>query len=149
MAERACLSSELGAVCGGSRVLTTPRREVVNVYNVTVNCTMQPYQFEPIAMVGGMLWTIGNCTVVPIIGLIGLGLGLLLWGLANMVVGWSIGVAGIEPYIKAGHVNTPALNYAGLAVAVASFVLYFFVKGLVLPFRLFFLLPRLHRDIRL
>jgi hypothetical protein len=111
------------------RVLTPLARQVVNVYNVSVNCTMQPYQFEPIAMVGGMLWTIGNCTVVPIIGLIGLGLGLLLWGLANMVVGWTIGVAGIEPYIKAQDVATPALNYAGLAVAVASFVLYFFVKG--------------------
>ncbi len=100
----------------------------MNAYNQTVNCTLLPYQFEPIAMVGGMLWTIGNCSVVPIIGLIGLGLGMLLWGLANMVVGWTIGIVGIGSYIKAGTVNTPALNYAGLAVAVASFVLYFFVK---------------------
>lgn len=46
----------------------------------------------PIAMIGGMLWCIGNVTVVPIIGLIGLGLGLLLWGLANMLVGWCVGV---------------------------------------------------------
>jgi len=73
-----------------------------------------------------MLWTIGNCTVIPIVGMIGLGLGMLLWGLANMVVGWLIGTVGI--FIKAQPSATPALNYAGLAVAAASFVLYFFVK---------------------
>ena len=47
-------------------------------------------QFEPIAMVGGALWAIGNTTVVPIIGLIGLGLGkianrLVLFGLFDCV----------------------------------------------------------------
>ena len=35
-------------------------------------------------MVGGMLWAIGNVTVVPIIHLIGLGLGVLLWGKENL-----------------------------------------------------------------
>jgi hypothetical protein len=50
---------------------------VVNFENITVNCTMVPYQFEPIAMVGGTLWTIGNVTVVPIVGLVGLGLGIV------------------------------------------------------------------------
>jgi hypothetical protein len=113
------------------------KSEVVNFQNVTVNCTMVPYQFEPIAMVGGMLWTIGNVTVVPIIGLIGLGLGnwivalsslfwsehlegMLLWGLSNMIVGWMVGVFGLFSWIGPQTVATPALNYAGLALA--SFV---------------------------
>ena len=38
--------------------------------NVTVNCSLHPYQFEPIAMAGGALWTLGNCTVIPIIGMV-------------------------------------------------------------------------------
>jgi hypothetical protein len=36
--------------------------------------------FEPIAMIGGVLWCTGNLLTVPIIKMIGLGLGLLLWG---------------------------------------------------------------------
>lgn len=91
------------------------------------NCTVTPYQFEPIAMVGGMLWAIGNCTVVPIIELIGLGLGVLLWGVANMVIGWMVGE--IPLFLKHRQtVAMPVLNYVGLAVAACSFVLYFFVK---------------------
>ncbi len=53
---------------------------------------------------------------------------MLLWGLSNMVVGWLIGKFGLGSLIPAQTVPTPALNYAGLAVAIASFVLYFFVK---------------------
>ncbi len=41
------------------------------------HCDLSPYPFEPIAMVGGMLWTLGNCTVVPIVGFVGLGLGIV------------------------------------------------------------------------
>ena len=37
-------------------------------------------RFEPIAMIGGVLWCTGNLLTVPIIKLIGLGLGLLIWG---------------------------------------------------------------------
>lgn len=77
-------------------------------------------------MVGGMFWCIGNLTVVPIIGLLGLGLGILLWSLISMITGWLIGTVGI--LIPAQHVPTPALNYAGLAVAASSFFIYFFVK---------------------
>jgi hypothetical protein len=37
-------------------------------------------RFEPIAMIGGVLWCTGNLLTVPIIKMIGLGLGLLIWG---------------------------------------------------------------------
>src|SRR5262249_16200407 len=36
--------------------------------------------FEPFAMLGGFLWCTGNIMVVPIVKLIGLSLGMLLWG---------------------------------------------------------------------
>ena len=47
--------------------------------------------FEPYAVLGGLSWATGNLTVVPIIQLIGLAQGLLIWGAVNMVVGWASG----------------------------------------------------------
>lgn len=41
-------------------------------------------------MLGGALWCVGNVTVVPIVNNIGLSLGMLLWGLSNMLVGWYV-----------------------------------------------------------
>lgn len=41
-------------------------------------------------MLGGALWCLGNVTVVPIVNSIGLSLGILLWGLSNMLVGWYV-----------------------------------------------------------
>jgi hypothetical protein len=41
-----------------------------------------------LAMLGGALWCVGNITVVPIVNSIGLSLGMLLWGLSNMLIGW-------------------------------------------------------------
>ncbi len=47
---------------------------------LVVNLIRDGPKFEPIAMIGGVLWCTGNLTVVPIIKLIGMGLGLLIWG---------------------------------------------------------------------
>lgn len=107
-----------------------PPPGITNVTEILYpNCTIVPYQFEPIAMVGGMLWTIGNITVVPIVQLIGLGLGMLLWGIVNMTVGWMVGTIGIPQWgLQPQTVTTPVLNYVGLGVAISSFFLYFFVK---------------------
>lgn len=41
--------------------------------------------FHPLAMMGGALWCTGNMMCGPIIQLIGMGMGLLIWGCANMV----------------------------------------------------------------
>ncbi|KAI6240126.1 hypothetical protein M3Y99_00498900 [Aphelenchoides fujianensis] len=48
-------------------------------------------QFQPFAMIGGAAWCIGNLTAVPVIRNIGLGLGVLIWGVVNCTVGWAIG----------------------------------------------------------
>ena len=62
-------------------------------------CFIQLWQgnpkFEPVAMLGGALWATGNITVVPIVKTIGLGIGLLVWGLVSMLVGWASGHFGI------------------------------------------------------
>jgi hypothetical protein len=52
---------------------------------------MYSVKFFPFAAVGGMLWALGNCLSVPIINSIGLSMGLLIWGAANMLMGWATG----------------------------------------------------------
>lgn len=84
-------------------------------------------KFEPIAMLGGFLWAIGNVMCVPVIKLIGLSLGLLIWGSTNMLIGWASGTFGLFG-LKERAVNTPALNYAGVAVALVSLCLYIFIE---------------------
>jgi hypothetical protein len=56
-----------------------------------------PYsvKFMPMAAFGGFLWATGNTLSVPVINLIGLGLGILTWGSANMLMGWATGLFGL------------------------------------------------------
>ena len=86
-------------------------------------------KFEPFAMLGGTLWATGNITVVPIVKTIGLGLGLLTWGLLNMLVGWASGHFGLFGLKPDPPLRYPALNYAGIVLAVASLVVYAFIKS--------------------
>jgi len=87
-------------------------------------------RFEPIAMIGGVLWCTGNLLTVPIIKLIGLGLGLLIWGLTNLIMGWATGTFGLFG-LDSNEIKTPWLNYLGISLAVLSVGLYAFVKPTV------------------
>ena len=96
-------------------------------------CFIQLWQgnpkFEPVAMLGGALWATGNITVVPIVKTIGLGIGLLVWGLVSMLVGWAsghFGIFGVEPDPPLG---APWLNYLGVALATASLGVYAKIKS--------------------
>lgn len=88
------------------------------------------YEFHPLAVLGGALWCLGNSTVVPIIGWIGLSMGMLVWGVANMVIGWACGHFGWFVGSK-DRIDHPALNYVGLALALTSVLFYFPVKTTV------------------
>lgn len=66
----------------------------------------------------------GNVTVVPIVKTIGLGLGLLVWGLVNLLIGWASGHFGILGVAKEPPVAAPGLNYCGVALAVLSLTVY-------------------------
>lgn len=46
--------------------------------------------FQILALIGGMLWSISNVLTVPIVKLIGIGLGMLVWNSSCLIVGWSI-----------------------------------------------------------
>jgi len=83
-------------------------------------------QFQPFAMLGGFLWCTGNMMVVPVIKMIGLSLGMLIWGLANLLMGWGSGNFGILGVSKQ-DVSFPILNYLGVTICTLSLAIYFFV----------------------
>ena len=95
---------------------------------VLVNLIRDAPQFEPLAMVGGMLWATGNTLCVPVIHFIGIGLGMLIWGGSNLIVGWASGRFGFFGIKKQTDIALPALNYVGVFICMASLAIFFFVK---------------------
>ena len=79
--------------------------------------------FHNLAMLGGFLWCTGNMMCGPIINLIGLSMGLLIWGSVNMFAGWATGTFGLFGLNK-NDTSNPALNYAGIAVAIIGLIVY-------------------------
>lgn len=96
------------------------------VVGVIVNAIQGFPAFEPLALIGGFVWATGNVLVVPIVKHIGLGLGLLVWGGANLITGWCTGHFGWFG-LPAESVENPALNIVGFVIAVLSMLAYFFV----------------------
>lgn len=86
--------------------------------------------FQPFSMLGGALWATGNIMTVPIIKTLGLSMGMLTWGMANMVVGWASARFGILG-VPQESFSSPGLNTAGVIVAVASMVVFAFIKPTV------------------
>lgn len=81
----------------------------------------EPLDFEPLAALGGVIFTVGNLLCPAVIQLIGLGLGLTIWDLSNMLTGWvtgRFGLFGVEKEIS----EKPLFNYIGLALACVSLV---------------------------
>jgi len=85
-----------------------------------------PYYFEPLGMLGGVFWCLGNATVTPIVDSIGLGIGILIWGISSMITGWASGNFGI--FVDKETVTYPVLNYIGVVLAIISTLLYLPVK---------------------
>lgn len=85
-------------------------------------------QFHALAMLGGFLWCTGNMLCGPIIQLIGMSMGLLLWGSTNMLMGWASGTFGLFGLTRE-DIKHPALNYLGIALALVGLVIYLQVKS--------------------
>ncbi|XP_023371811.1 transmembrane protein 144 [Otolemur garnettii] len=95
---------------------------------LVVNLILQCPKFWPFAMVGGCIWATGNITVVPIIKTIGLGLGILIWGSFNSLMGWAssrFGWFGLD----AEEVSKPLLNYFGAGLSIVSTFIFLFIKS--------------------
>eukprot|EP00928_Gymnodinium_smaydae_P032657 TRINITY_DN2358_c0_g1_i3.p1 TRINITY_DN2358_c0_g1~~TRINITY_DN2358_c0_g1_i3.p1 ORF type:complete len:361 (-),score=61.40 TRINITY_DN2358_c0_g1_i3:163-1245(-) len=79
--------------------------------------------FHPYAMLGGITWMLGNLMCPLIIKWIGLGRGLTVWDLTNMIVGWATGYFGLFNVPKE-HVHSPRLNIIGISLAAGSLLLF-------------------------
>ncbi len=85
--------------------------------------------FQPLAMLGGAIWATGNIMSVPIIKILGLSLGLLIWGQSNMLIGWATGYFGLFGIkSQADQTHNKPLNFIGVALAVVALSLYIFIK---------------------
>ncbi|WKY00093.1 hypothetical protein Q1695_014737 [Nippostrongylus brasiliensis] len=74
-------------------------------------------QFQPLAMLGGAFWALGNVTAIPIMNVLGLGMGMLIWGTTNCVTGWAVGRFGLFG-VSATVPALPILNYIGLVMVI-------------------------------
>lgn len=78
-------------------------------------------------LIGGSLWAAGNLCVIPVVKLIGLGLGLLLWGSTSLVTGFLTGKLGLFGLDK-DVVAHPAMNWIGFVCILAAMAVFFFIK---------------------
>ena len=83
-------------------------------------------KFIPQAVAGGVLWATGNTMSVPIINSIGLGMGMLIWGCTNMLMGWATGMARLD--LNTADPGLVWLNILGVCLAVLALALYTLIK---------------------
>jgi glucose uptake protein GlcU len=85
-------------------------------------------QFHGFAVLGGMLWCTGNLFTQAAVKLIGLGLGMLIWGSVGMVLGWASGTFGLFGLSKQEVANN-VMNYAAVVVIIIGLVIYLNVES--------------------
>ena len=75
--------------------------------------------FVPLASLGGAIWCASNLLLVPIVNTVGVGVCMITWGAVEMLTGWATARFGLFG-LRAQAVAQPALNYAAVALGVAS-----------------------------
>ena len=80
-------------------------------------------KFEPLAALGGCIWMLGNLMCPYIIRLVGLGLGLTVWDLSNMITGWFTGFFGLFG-VHREMVSRVDLNCLGVSLAAVSLLFF-------------------------
>jgi hypothetical protein len=83
--------------------------------------------FQPLAMLGGTLWCTGNMLTVPIIHLIGIGKGQVLWSDVGLFIGWASGAFGILGVTKQDS-GIFWLSILGTVLALVSAVIFSLIK---------------------
>jgi hypothetical protein len=99
----------------------------VDVQGAPTNGNLQCPAFEPFAMLGGVLWATGNMLTVPIVKTLGLSLGMLTWGMTNMVIGWASARFGWLGVLQQ-TIGNPTLNVVGVTIAILSMGVFYFIK---------------------
>ena len=94
----------------------------------THTCAYTSYAvtFLPQAVAGGVLWATGNTMAVPIISSIGLGMGMLIWGTTNMLMGWATGMARLDR--NSASPGLVWLNITGVGLALLALALYTLIR---------------------
>jgi glucose uptake protein GlcU len=83
--------------------------------------------FYPYAMLGGMMWCIGNTMAVPALKLVSMGLAVALWGGSNMLFGWASGHFGFWGITKETE-KVEWISYVGVGFSALGVVVLAFVK---------------------
>jgi len=83
-------------------------------------------KFIPQAVAGGVLWATGNTMAVPVISSIGLGMGMLIWGTTNMLMGWATGMARLDR--NSASPGLVWLNVTGVGLALLALALYTLIR---------------------
>jgi glucose uptake protein GlcU len=81
----------------------------------------------PYAMLGGMLWCIGNTIAMPALKLLSMGLAISIWGGTNMLLGWASGHFGFIG-LKKEEVKVQWISYCSVAFAAVGVFVLAFVK---------------------
>ncbi|CAJ0916045.1 unnamed protein product, partial [Mesorhabditis belari] len=84
--------------------------------------------FYPLAMLGGMFWSIGNSMAIPVISRLGMALGILIWNTTNCLTGWAGGRFGLFG-MKANPPESSILNYFGLSLVLVGGFLFSRIRG--------------------
>ena len=71
----------------------------------------------PLAILSGVIWTIGNTAIIPIINRISLAVGYLVWNTTNCIIGWGITYFGLFGVI-AKPAAIPWMNFSGVAIVL-------------------------------
>lgn len=100
---------------------------VIFVVGFVINCVRGFPTINPIAMIGGFLFATGNIASVPIVSCLGIGVGMLIWGSVQVIVGWGVarfGLFGTRPQ----PVYHNLMNVCGLFLVLLSGIMFIFVK---------------------
>lgn len=81
----------------------------------------------PKAMIGGIMWAVGNVIGVPAIRFIGMGLAITTWGITNMMMGWASGKFGLFGISKE-EVSEEYLSYLSVGIACLGLAIVALVK---------------------
>ncbi|CDS42472.1 transmembrane protein 144 [Echinococcus multilocularis] len=80
----------------------------------------------PLTILSGFLWSTGNITLVPIVKRLGMGIGMLIWNMVSLLIGWAssrFGWFGIRPEMPGNE----TMNIVGVTLTAMSVSIYVFI----------------------
>ena len=120
--------SALSILWNGMNLINQTLHSVVRKTALNPQKIQDSSLISPVPMIGGILWAAGNAAKVPIIKMIGLGVGQIIWASTNCVFGWAVARFGLF----GSKTQTPSivwLNYVGICLTVSSLFIFFAINS--------------------